>query len=127
MTGRLGRPPVAPETHAGPVGQGPVVVELGAELGTLVVYAPATMAGVELQIAPSGQTSPWRHVSVLARLLPAGTVHAAVYPALPTGRYTVWGHGPERLVVHVAAGVVTEARWPQAGPGAASAGPDPSP
>ena len=51
------------EPAAGPAGPGTVVLELGADIGALILYTPADMDGAEIEIsrddepgAPSGRT-----------------------------------------------------------------------
>jgi hypothetical protein len=99
-------------------GLGPVVLDIGGDVGALVIGAPAELDGAELEICPAGRraTQPdegagwwagrwrgehgpghdhphpagpaWPHVAVLPR--PGGTTHAAVFPGLRAGRYEVW-------------------------------------
>jgi hypothetical protein len=64
-------------------------MELGADVGALVLYTPASLDGAEIEISRDGD--PRRtHSRVRPRRVPAGTRYAAVYPGLPAGRYTIW-------------------------------------
>jgi hypothetical protein len=130
---------VSETAHAG---QGAVVLDIGADVGALVVSAPSRLAGAELEICPAGQrcgkpdegrgwwsgnwrstghghghsSEPaWPHVSVLRRATPAGDRYAAVFPGLRAGSYEVWLRPaePTALVLTVLGGEVTEAAWPQ--------------
>jgi hypothetical protein len=99
-------------SHTAGAGQGPVAVEVGSGVGALLLWAPAEMAGAELDITPVGHDERRRHVAVLPRQLPGRTVHAAVYPLLTPGRYQVWDEaGRPQLTVDVVEGVITQAHW----------------
>jgi hypothetical protein len=101
-------------SHAG---QGAVVLDIGGDVGALVVRAPSSLAGVELEARPVG----WdgrehlEHVAVLARPVPGGgQVHSAVFGALPAGAYEVYVRpdGAVRLTVAVPGGAVADTVWP---------------
>jgi hypothetical protein len=99
-------------SHTAGAGQGPVAVEVGGDVGTLVLWAGAELEGAELELSPWAHDEKRRHVAVLARRLPDRTVYAAVYPGLPAGRYRLWGvDGRPAMTVDVPAGCVTEARF----------------
>ena len=66
---------------------GSVTLDIGAGTGALVVLVPAELAGHELEVEPEGAAPV--HTAVRERLLPGGTVQAAVFPALPAGAYRV--------------------------------------
>ena len=105
----------APENpHAG---QGSVLLDIGGEVGALVVLAPDSMLGREVEIAPAGES--FRevhrpHVAVVRRPVAGGAVASLVFPELATGRYALAekGTGDVRLVVDVRGGEVTSAAWP---------------
>ena len=76
---------------AGPSGPGTVVMDVGGDIGALILYTPAAMDGREIEISRDGQPGARRtHAQVRARQLPAGTRYAAVYQGLPAGAYTIW-------------------------------------
>ena len=102
------------ESAAGPSGPGTVVLELGADVGALVLLTPAELDGREIEIsrddAPAGRRT---HSQVRPRHMPAGTRYAAVYPDLPAGSYTIWADEESRAgTVVVAGGRVTNWSWP---------------
>ena len=111
MTAALTRP--HPENpHAG---QGPVVLDIGGDVGALVVAMPETMAGVEIEIrSVDGQTH-CSHVAVVGRAVRDHTVWSAVFPELSEGRYELCQRldGRSQLVVEVSGGEVTQASWPR--------------
>ena len=104
------------EPAAGPSGPGTVIMELGADIGALILFTPADMDGEEIEISCDDEPGAKRtHAQVRARHMPGETRYAAVYPGLPAGRYTVWRdeHSPAAAVtVTVTGGQVSSCRWP---------------
>lgn len=105
------------EPHNAGAGQGPVMVDVDADTGALVLLAPPWLAGAEIEVSPladDGSHGPRQHVAVLARRVGTEVVHAAVYPSLAAGRWQLWSpeHGGPVLAVDVPGGRVVEARWP---------------
>jgi hypothetical protein len=99
------------ESVAGPSGPGTVVLELGADMGALVLFTPAELDGREIEISTPGRKR--THSQVRPRHMPAGTRYAAVYPDLPAGSYTIWAdpeHRAGRVVI--AGGRITNWSWP---------------
>jgi hypothetical protein len=78
--------------HAtGPTGAGTVVLELGGDIGVLVLHAPAELHGREIEISRSTPAGPHTtHALVRERHTSSGVSFAAVYPGVPAGEYTVW-------------------------------------
>ncbi len=68
---------------------GSVVLDIGGDVGAVIVAAPASLAGQEIEIRRCG--SPWdgTHVAVRARHLPEGVMHAALFESLRAGEYEV--------------------------------------
>jgi hypothetical protein len=95
-----------------PSGPGTVVLDIGGSVGALVVHTPAAFAGLEIELAHRGETVQFVHTEVRERRLPDGTVHAAVFAAVPEGAYTLLDAPPgtDRDVV-IRPGQVTEAHW----------------
>lgn len=119
--------------------QGPVLIDIGEDVGALVVTCPVHLVGQEIGIRalaagtrldhlrhthsagghhahPPGAAPGPAHVGVHARPLPSGGLRpSAVYPDLPAGDYEIWvlpSGEPRR--VHVGAGVVTDVQWEEA-------------
>jgi len=91
-----------------------VVLELGGDIGALVLRAPAALLGREIEISPAGAEGARRtHSLVRERRTPAGVSYAAVYPAVLAGRYTVWRDADTPVgKVTVSGGQVASFRWP---------------
>jgi hypothetical protein len=113
----------AENLHAG---QGPVLLDVGGDVGALLVTMPPSLEGVEIEIRSCQQGLPARtgdhregshvtHVEVLPRLTTGGVVHSAVFPSLVQGRYELYERpsGPVRLQVTITGGQVTQLAWPR--------------
>jgi hypothetical protein len=102
------------ESAAGPTGPGTVVLELGADVGALILYTPADLDGAEIEISSDDEPGAHRtHAQVRQRPMATATVYAAVYPSLAAGRYTIWRdeHRPAAAVT-ITGGRVTSCNWP---------------
>jgi uncharacterized protein YjlB len=98
-------------------GQGAVLLDIGGDVGALIVVMPDSMAGVEIEICPAGEghsEAPRSHVAVLGRPAGGEIIHSAVFPALTEGRYELYrkSDGPTELIAEVSGSVVTQALWP---------------
>ena len=107
-------------------GQGAVVLDIGGDIGALVVSMPESTVGLEVEIRPlDGQHVPGHghahdhehlaHVAVVARPVGEGRLPSLVFPELASGRYELFekGRGDSvALVVAVEGGAVTAVGWP---------------
>ncbi len=90
----------------------PVVLDIGGEMGALVLYTPAALHGREIEVSPLGNDERRVHTAVLRRSLNQHTLYAAVYAELPAGDYRIWGDDPTLTDrVSIAAGCVAEVDW----------------
>jgi hypothetical protein len=92
-----------------------VVLDIGGDVGALVLRTPAELAGREIHARPAGRsgvTDHTVHTEVRERHLAGSTVYAAVFPALPAGPWQVLPleDGAPRSV-NIRGGQVTEASW----------------
>jgi hypothetical protein len=109
-----------PQAHGaegvlGPSHVGSVVLDLGADVGALVLDAPAALAGREIEISPAceGQEAHRTHSMVRERRTGGGVSYAAVYPGLRADDYTIWHDAVTPAgTVTVGGGRVTRYRWP---------------
>jgi hypothetical protein len=128
-------------THENPhAGQGAVLLDIGGDVGALVVTAPPSMVGEEVEILPAGTVgtdadpghghahhhghdhghghrhSHRQHVAVVDRPLGGGG-HAPslVYSELVRGTYDLMPKGTDDVVltIQIRGGEVTTADWPQ--------------
>ncbi len=99
-------------TESARVQGGPVVLDIGGDIGALIVYLPDSFAGSVIEIGYADSDKPFTHTGVHRRSNPNGEVRlTAVYPELTTGDYQLWHptHGsPLGPVVHVEGGAVAE-------------------
>jgi hypothetical protein len=90
-------------------------MELGADIGALVLFTPADMDGREIEISRDDDPGAQRtHSRVRQRHTPTVTTYAAVYPGLRAGQYTIWDdeQNPAASAV-IVGGHVTSCRWPE--------------
>lgn len=107
-------------------GQGMVLLDIGGDVGALVVTMPASMVGEEVEIRPEGSApvdhghthrhghSHHPHVAVHARPVQGGTrIPSLVFPELTGGRYELYVKGTTDVVlrVEVRGGEVRTAVW----------------
>ena len=121
-------------------GQGAVMLDIGGDVGALVVIMPPELEGFEVEIQPAGtgdkpvvrrpghepasdhhhhhghghaHAHHHPHVAVVNRPAGEGTIASLVYPEVVAGDYELVPKdgGPVRLRVHVDGGAVTTAEW----------------
>jgi hypothetical protein len=112
-------------SHAG---QGAVLLDIGADVGALVVMMPSDLLGEEIEIRPHGAAQHEHrhdhehrhhlpHVAVTNRPSDGrngAPVASAVFAELGAGDYELYvrPHGPVQLTATVSGGEVTYATWP---------------
>ena len=96
------------EVQLPPSWDGSVVLDIGGEIGSLLLRTPPTMNGVEIDLIPEDEGLLHTHSAVRERRLLGGVAYAAVYPSLKAGRYTVAGSGQ---TVTIVGGQVTETEY----------------
>ena len=90
-----------------------VVLEIGEDLGALIVHTGPDMHGVEIEISPAAADDRRSHKQVLERRSGAEPAYTAVFDQLSAGTYTLWSEGVARVRgVEVPASSVAELRWP---------------
>jgi hypothetical protein len=95
-----------------PSTEGSVVMEVGGDIGALVVYTPDALAGQEIELARRGDDHQFVHTEVRERQLPDGVIYAGVFPAVPEGEYTLLSLAAlPALDVNVEGGRVAELTW----------------
>ena len=116
---------MSPSVENPDAGQGSVLLDIGGDVGALVVTMPAGMEGVEVEVRPFGSPDlphhghghghgHYPHVEVVLRPTADGAVPSLVFPELVEGRYELYlkeTHDVE-LVADVTGGEVTTTAWP---------------
>jgi hypothetical protein len=86
-----------------------VMLDLGPDVGALVLHTGQDLHGVEIEISPSSSDDARSHKQVHERLAGGRPLYAAVFDRLPAGEYTLWRDDrPLRREVAVAGAAVTE-------------------
>lgn len=107
-------------------GQGPVLLDIGDDVGALVIAMPARLEGREVEVCRRDVPGQPTHVGVVARPTLEGPRFAAVFPSLAQGAYVVreLPDGEPVMAVDVVGGLVAEASWPDRPSGPDRARPD---
>jgi len=104
-------------SHENPhAGQGSVLLDIGGDVGALVVTMPASMLGQEVEVL-TGREEPGHHrahVAVVPRPVDGSSVPSLVFGELVSGSYALVPKGTDdvHLRVNVCGGAVTTASWP---------------
>jgi len=91
---------------------GAVVLDIGDDVGALVLYTGEELRGREIEVSPKGRDA-WRvHTAIRERQANGRTMFAGVYLALPADDYTIWRDRTTPAgEVTIVGGAVTEADW----------------
>jgi hypothetical protein len=100
------------ERHAARTHPESVVLDLGGDIGALILYTDPAMLGVEVEISACEEDDRRSHKEVLERQINGHPVYSAVFDNVRAGRHTLWldDKARERNVV-VTGGVVAEVDW----------------
>jgi hypothetical protein len=93
------------EIQLPPSWDGSVVLDIGGDVGALMLRTPPVLNGLEIDLEPDDETLPHTHSAVRERRLVDSVSYAAVYPSLKAGSYTVLGSGQR---IDIVGGRVTE-------------------
>ncbi|WP_295695080.1 hypothetical protein [Lapillicoccus sp.] len=100
------------QSQLGPSTDGSIVLDIGGDIGALIILTPPDLAGAEIEVSADAPDSPRTHVAVRERRGPTGIRYAAIYPALPTGSYTIWHSlADASQPVAIVGGQITQLDW----------------
>ncbi len=107
-----GHGPGGAENHAARRHPEQVVLDIGGDIGALVLHTEADMLGVEVEISATGEDEHRSHKDVLEREINGRPAYTAVFDKIREGTYTLWVDDVacERDVV-VHGGAVAELDW----------------
>jgi hypothetical protein len=89
-----------------------VVLDIGEDLGALIVHTDASMHGVEVEISATGHDDERSHKDVLEREINGRPAYTAVFDKVREGSYTLWVDDAARARDVVIAGAsVAELDW----------------
>jgi hypothetical protein len=90
----------------------PVVLDIGDDVGALIVHTDASMLGVEIEISAAGEDDRRSHKDVLERAINGRPAYTAVFDKLREGTYTLWVDGVARARgVSITGAEVAELDW----------------
>ena len=100
------------EQHVDRVHSESVVLDIGQDVGALIIYTKAELRGQEIEVSPRRTEAKRVHVEVLERRLNCRPVFAAVFPGLRAGDYDIWHNALEpRGTVTIVGGEVAAVDW----------------
>jgi hypothetical protein len=100
-----------PHTQAPRVHTEAVVLDIGEDVGALIIYTPPDWLGREIEMSPQGTTKR-THTDVVERHWNGQTLFTAVFQTVPIGDYTLWDAAPGQPgVVAIVGGTITELDW----------------
>ncbi len=89
-----------------------VVLEIGDDLGAVIVYTDPELHGKEIEISRSGEDARRSHKDVLERRQAGAPSFTAVFDKVEAGAYSLWVDDVARVrEVVVAGGTITELDW----------------
>jgi len=89
-----------------------VVLDIGDDIGALIIHTDADMHGVEVEISPSGEDDRRSHKEVLERATNGTPAFTAVFDGVQVGSYTLWVN--DRAIerdVRIEGGVIATLDW----------------
>lgn len=88
------------------------MLDLGGDVGALILHTDPVMHGVEVEISADGADRDGRHKQILERTMAGRPAFTAVFDELAAGSYTLWVGDEERSSgVAVMGGRVAELDW----------------
>jgi hypothetical protein len=100
------------EVHNDRVHPESVVLDIGQDIGALIIYTDAELRGREIEVSPLGSAATRVHVEVLERRVNGRQVFAAVFPKLHAGDYEIWENAPNPSgTATIVGGEVTTVDW----------------
>jgi hypothetical protein len=100
------------EVHIDRVHCESVVLDIGQDIGALIIYTEADLRGREIEVSPRGSAASRVHVEVLERRINGGPVFAAVFPGLRAGDWDIWENGPNPSgTIAIVGGEVATVDW----------------
>lgn len=102
------------EQHVERVHTESVVLDIGGDIGALILYTTGDLVGKEIEVSLEGDDGRRTHTDVHERVLQGRSLFTAVYPELRAGEYTIWDlSGKPAGNVTIVGGQVSELRWPE--------------
>lgn len=88
------------------------VLDIGQDIGALIIYTTASQHAQEIEVSPKGQDEQRVHTGVLERRFNGRTIFAALFMALIAGDYTIWKDDTHPAgEITIVGGKVAEVDW----------------
>ena len=100
------------EEHVDRSAVGDAVLDIGGDVGALVLYTGPAFLGREIEVSREDDDSNRVHTMIRERTVQGRLVQAGIFAELRSGRYRIWGGDPllpDR--VSIAGGEVAEIDW----------------
>ena len=99
-------------SHPAGIGLGAPVLDIGGDIGALVLYTTEELAEREIEVSPARDPDRRTHTQIHRRSVNGRIFWAGVYAELPEGVYQVWWDDPSKpRTFSIAGGAVTELDW----------------
>jgi hypothetical protein len=90
----------------------PIVLDIGDNIGALIIYTRAELRNREIEISLKGENARRVHTEVLERLINGEALYTAVFAELPSGLYTLWGNATSPAgEITIVGGEIAEVDW----------------
>lgn len=100
------------EHYADRIHTEPAVLDIGDDVGALVLYTGEELRGSEIEVSLKGDDARRVHTAIWGREVNGRVVYAGIYPALPAGDYTIWRDDTTPAgEVTIIGGMVAEVDW----------------
>lgn len=99
------------EHHVDRVHAESVVLDIGGDIGALILYTDPILRGAEIEISPRAAPDEKTHVEILERTVDGSTIFAGTYYGLTQGRYLLWGKSGPLDEAAVEGGKITRLDW----------------
>jgi hypothetical protein len=89
-----------------------IVLDIGEDVGALIVHTDPELHGVEVELSLAGDDGRRSHKEVLERSIDGRPAFTAVFDGLRAGSYTLWTGGePRARGVVIEGGTIAELDW----------------
>ncbi len=100
------------EKTAQRVHTGHAVLDIGDDVGALIIHVRRELCGRQIDVSPKGYSWQRTHTDVLERCVNGCPVFAALFLALPADDYSIWGQSSQPVgEVTITGGQVAEVDW----------------
>jgi len=100
------------EQHVERSAVGDAVLDIGGDVGALVLYTGPAHLGLEIEVSREDDDTNRVHTMIRERTVQGRLVQAGIFAELRSGRYRIWGGDPllpDRVTI--AGGEVAEIDW----------------